>query len=320
MFKASTASGRCRRRSSDSGQQHRQRQEDAPGRSRGWTSRISATAAAIEHERQHPVSVPAKREPPHATSVGDFSGSATSAVRASRLVLAGDAALAAALLASVESDQGGADAQMECSRGGRGDPRRVRRQRRRSRTSSRSRETSTRSSCRPRSRAAGRRCGSRTPARSRTSSRSRSSTATGRVPTCSRCSPIRRRRSRARPSWVTIRAGIPTLQAGETASLTQQLEPGPLRADLLPRRPERQAALPRRDAQRRRRRRGRGRRGAGGGCDAGAREGPAGAGARGRRADARADGTTPTSRTRSSSSRTSRARPTRISSPGRKAG
>ena len=28
------------------------------------------------------------------------------------------------------------------------------------------------------------------------------------------------------PSWVSIRAGIPTLQAGETASLTQQLEPG----------------------------------------------------------------------------------------------
>ena len=28
------------------------------------------------------------------------------------------------------------------------------------------------------------------------------------------------------PDWVTIRAGIPTLQAGETASLTQQLEPG----------------------------------------------------------------------------------------------
>ena len=28
------------------------------------------------------------------------------------------------------------------------------------------------------------------------------------------------------PEWVAIRAGIPTLQAGETASLTQQLEPG----------------------------------------------------------------------------------------------
>ena len=28
------------------------------------------------------------------------------------------------------------------------------------------------------------------------------------------------------PDWVTIRAGIPTLQAGETASLTQELEPG----------------------------------------------------------------------------------------------
>jgi hypothetical protein len=28
------------------------------------------------------------------------------------------------------------------------------------------------------------------------------------------------------PSWVSIRAGIPTLQAGETASLAQQLEPG----------------------------------------------------------------------------------------------
>ncbi len=28
------------------------------------------------------------------------------------------------------------------------------------------------------------------------------------------------------PSWVSIRAGIPTLQAGDTASLTQRLEPG----------------------------------------------------------------------------------------------
>jgi len=28
------------------------------------------------------------------------------------------------------------------------------------------------------------------------------------------------------PDWVTIRAGIPTLQAGKTASLTQRLEPG----------------------------------------------------------------------------------------------
>ena len=103
-------------------------------------------------------------------------------------------------------------------------------------------------------RAAGRRCGSRTPARSRTSSRSRSSTATARAPTCSRCSRDPATQEQGPPEWVTIRAGIPTLAAGGDGVADPAARAGPLRADLLPRRPERQAALPRRDAQRGRRR------------------------------------------------------------------
>ena len=122
------------------------------------------------------------------------------------------------------------------------------------------------------------------------------------------------------PDWVSIRAGIPTLEAGETASLTQRLEPGRYAlicfldgpsgkphfldgmVSLIDVGDDAGAGSPEADAT------------------ADARKGSAGAGARGRRADARADERRRTSRTPSSSSPTSRARPTRTSSRGKKAG